>query len=85
MALLHYRISHFGSHWLLSCENVPIEVFPTQTLAQRCAKKHIELANRRGDVGTIEVEEKPQNRGKHCLNQMGKHADRHKQTPARSL
>lgn len=70
MALLHYRVSRFGSYWLLSCENVPIEVFPTRTLAQRGARSHIQSARSRGDTGTLEMDRKPPKPGKHRFSEL---------------
>lgn len=54
MALLHYKLIHLGTNWILSCEDVPIDAFGSRAKALRCARQLIALANQRGDTTTLQ-------------------------------
>ena len=54
MAFLHYGVSRLGKKWVLSCENVPVEVYPSRAQALDGAKDLINLAKSRGDTWSLE-------------------------------
>ena len=55
MATLHYRISNFGQHWLLACEDVGIADFDSKKKALGAATDLMKAATARGDHPTLVV------------------------------
>jgi hypothetical protein len=58
MAALHYGLSQVGHEWVLTCESVPVECFDSYAEALVAAKTHIATAKKRGDLATLQLDDK---------------------------
>lgn len=56
MAILHYQVSQIDHSWVVSCEDVPIDLFGARKKAVDAAMKLIKAARTRGDRAVLNID-----------------------------
>jgi hypothetical protein len=56
MALLHYKLAHLGSNWVLCCEDIPVDAFASHAKAMDCARQMVARADQRGDMAVLQLD-----------------------------
>lgn len=56
MAILHYQVSQVDHSWLVSCEDVPIDLFDGRKNALGAAMRLVRAARTRGDQAILQID-----------------------------
>ena len=55
MAILHYQVLHIDHSWVISCEDVPIDLFDGRKNAVSAAMHLVKAARARGDQAVLDI------------------------------